>query len=85
MLTQAADLQDEPVPGLPLVEIAGDERLLIEHHKGVTEYGREVIRVNVRFGQICICGSGMKLSRMTKGQLIISGRIESVKLIRRDK
>ena len=81
-LAQAADLQDEPIPGLPLVELAGDRRVLIEHHKGVTEYGREQIRVKVRFGQICICGSGMELSRMTKGQLIITGRIDSVVLMR---
>ncbi len=81
-LAQAADLQDEPIPGLPLVELAGDRRVLIEHHKGVTEYGREQICVKVRFGQICICGSGMELSRMTKGQLVITGRIDSVMLMR---
>ncbi len=81
-MSMAADLPDEPIPGLPLVEIAGDSRVLVERHRGVTEYGNCCIRVKVKFGQICIEGSGLELARMTPGQLIISGRIEQVRLIR---
>lgn len=40
-ISAVADLQDEPLPGLPLVEIAGDCRVLVERHMGVTEYGKE--------------------------------------------
>ena len=81
-LRNAAALPDEPLPGLPLVEIAGQQRVLIENHRGVVEYGPQTIRVKVKFGQICISGTGLELARMTKGQLIISGRIDSVHLIR---
>lgn len=77
-------LQEEPLPGLPLVELAGDKRLLIEHHKGVTEYGREQICVRVAFGQIRICGLDMELCHMTRGKLVIFGKIHSVTLQRRD-
>jgi len=45
-VAMAADLPDEPIPGVPLVEIAGDRRVLIEHHCGVTQYGR--CRISVR-------------------------------------
>lgn len=82
-LAMAADLADESIPGLPLVEISGDIRVLIENHMGVTEYGKERIRVRVKFGDVCICGCALELSRMTKGQLIIRGRIDSVSLNRR--
>ena len=81
-IVDAADLQDEPIPGIPLVEIAGDGRVLIENHKGVVEYGTNTIRVKVKYGHICICGSGLELRRMTRGQLIICGRIDAVQLIR---
>ncbi len=81
-LTEGADLPAEPLPGQPLVELAGDRRVLIENHRGVTEYGREQIRVRVRYGQILVCGGGMELARMTKEQLVIAGRIDSVTLIR---
>lgn len=82
-ITEGADLPAEPLPGMPLVELAGDRRVLIENHHGVTEYGREKIQVQVRYGQLCICGAGLELARMTKEQLVICGRIDSVSLVRR--
>lgn len=84
-LTEAADLPGEVIPGQPLVEIAGDSRILIEHHGGVTEYGREKIRVKMKYGELCICGCSLELARMTKEQLVIAGRIDSVTLLRRGK
>lgn len=81
-ITNAADMQDEPIPGLPLIEIAGERRVLIENHRGVIEYGSQTIRVKVKYGQVCICGSGLELARMTRGQLVISGRVDAVQLIR---
>lgn len=81
-LTKAVDLQEEPIPGLPVIELAGDRRVLIENHGGVTEYRPERIRVKVKFGQVCICGQCLALSKMSKEQLIVSGRIQSVELMR---
>lgn len=77
------DLSDEPMPGQPLIEIVGCSRVLIEHHNGVCAYGQEMICVNVRYGRICITGQSLELKRMTRGQLIICGCIESVLLERR--
>jgi sporulation protein YqfC len=82
-LADRADLQGEVMPGQPLVEIYGEERILIEHHRGVTEYGREKIQVKMRYGSLCICGFGLELAKMNADQLIISGRIDSVSIIRR--
>lgn len=81
-LAVAADLVDEPIPGRPLVEIIDNSRVLIENHKGVNEYGRNMIRVKVKFGSVCVCGCNLELLRMTKGQLIIRGTIESVQICR---
>ena len=82
-LTNAADLQDEPIPGLPLIEIAGERRVLIENHRGVIEYGSEQICVKVKFGSLRICGQNMELAKMTGEQLVITGAIESVTIRRR--
>ena len=73
----------ESVPGQSIVEIAGEQRVLIENHQGVAAYGREQILVNVKFGYICICGCNLEMLHMTKEQLIICGKIESVGLQRR--
>lgn len=82
-LADSADLSGEPLPGVPVVEMAGDRRVLIERHSGVSEYSRERICVKVRYGIVCICGCGLELTRMSREQLVISGRIDSIQLQRR--
>jgi sporulation protein YqfC len=79
----AADLQEEAIPGQTVVELFGDRRVLIEHHQGVTEYGKDRIGVRVRYGSICVCGQALELARMRTDQLVITGRIDSVVLSRR--
>lgn len=84
-LVEEIDLPGEVMPGQPLVELAGDRRVLIENHSGVTEYGKEKICVKVRYGVLTVCGCGLELARMTKEQLVITGRIDGVTLTRRGK
>ncbi len=81
-IAAATDLQAEPIPGLPLVEIAGDRRVLIEQHCGVTQYGGCRICVKVKFGAVVIVGTGLELTRMTGKQLIVTGKIDGVQLER---
>lgn len=82
-LTEEADLAGQPLPGQPIVEIAGDCRVLIENHFGVKEYSHERITVKVKYGCVSICGCHLELLRMTKEQLVICGRIDGVTLLRR--
>lgn len=77
------DLPGESMPGQVLVEIAGENRVLIEHHRGVREYNNDKICVNVKFGIVQVFGENLRLCSMTKAQLIISGKIDSVALKRR--
>lgn len=84
-LADGAELTGETLPGVPVVELAGNRRVLIERHGGVTQYSREQICVKVSFGQVCIRGSGMELTLMTREQLVISGSIREVKLERKEK
>ena len=78
-----SSLTADTVPGQPIVEIAGDKRVLIECHQGVLAYSRERIQVRVRYGCVCICGCNLEMLHMTKEKLIICGRIDSVQLHRR--
>lgn len=82
-LTERADLTTEPLPGIPIAELAGDRRLLVENHSGVTEYSPMKIGIRVRYGSLQICGCGLTLTRMTKEHLLVKGRIDSIHLIRR--
>ena len=81
-LTDGLDLTGE-VNGESLVEIVGDARVLIEHHRGIRQYQRNQICVNVAFGSVSIAGCGLEIARMSREQLVICGKIDSVTLHRR--
>jgi len=82
-LWERLDLPGEAIPGQPLVEIAGDSRVLIEHHGGIREYSRERIGVKVKYGLVQVCGSCLELRCMTREQLVICGKIDGITLLRR--
>lgn len=82
LLADRAELEAEPMPAQPIIEVAGDSRVLVENHGGVRAYNSQKILINVRFGMVCVCGCGLELIRMTKDQLVIRGRIDSVSLQR---
>ena len=79
-ITESLTLSAQALPGIPLIEILGQNRVLIEHHRGVTRYGKEQICVKTGYGHIRVEGCGMELAKMTGEQLIIRGRIRSVHL-----
>ena len=78
------DLPGESLPGQVVVEITGENRVLIEHHCGVREYSRERIGVKVKYGMLQVCGSCLELRCMTREQLVISGKIDCIVLKRRN-
>ena len=82
-LADRTELEGEMLPGCPILELAGDRRVLIERHKGVLEYATEQIRIQVSYGVICIKGCKLELVKMTPQQLVIGGRVDSVCIQRR--
>ena len=82
-LTEGMDLAGESLPGMTLAELAGDRRMLIEGHRGVTEYCRERVTVKVGYGLLSITGCGLELRQMSRQQLVISGRIDAIAIRRK--
>ena len=83
-LAVEADVAADLIPGVPLVELAGDRRVLVENHRGVTEYGIHKICVLVSYGCLWIEGEHLKLSHMSRENLVICGRIQSISLVRKE-
>lgn len=77
-LTSATDLDTEAVPGQPLVELSGTNRVLIENHLGILQYCDTRICVKLVYGSLCVAGNGLELARMTKEQLVITGDIAGI-------
>ena len=78
------DLTGEPIPGQPVLELAGDSRILVENHLGITQYCCDKICVKMKFGYIAVCGRSLELAQMTREQLVITGQIDAVTIHRRN-
>lgn len=76
-------LEQEVFSEQPIIEIAGETRVLIENHRGVCAYDSNKILVHVKNGSVCITGCKLEIIHMTKDQLVIFGKIDSVGLLRR--
>jgi len=83
-LAARAELDTEPMPAQPIIEIGGDSRVLVENHCGVQAYCPGEIIIGLKFGQVRVCGKNLVLTRMSREQLLIRGKIDTVALIRRD-
>ena len=81
IMTQV-NLPSEPPPGKTLVEIMGDSRVLIENHGGVTCYNTKKINIKTSYGLLCISGCGLALAHMSKLQLVITGCVDCISLVR---
>lgn len=73
------------VPGVPLVELIADKRVLIENHMGVCRYTHEQICVKTTLGMIRVDGESLFLKKMTKDQLTIIGHIHGIIICGSDK
>lgn len=63
-----------------LAEIYGRDRLLVEQHKGIVSYGTECIRISATFGELVVEGKDLRLCCMSRSQLVIRGRLESLRM-----
>ena len=76
------DLSSQAVPGVPIVEMAGNRRVLIENHNGVAQYSNDRITVVVKMGRIIVSGRDLEICHMSKQQLVIVGYIDTVSVER---
>lgn len=82
-LPMFTDLPAEPLPGQSVVELLGDSRVLIEKHLGVCQYGCQCVSVKMTFGTVTVQGNGLELMHMSRDQLVISGKIDSINVNRK--
>ena len=75
-----SELASQPLPTVPLVEVMGFTRVLIENHSCISSYSHHEIDVQVRNGFITVCGEDLHLARMSAEQLVITGSIQQIRL-----
>lgn len=80
---QASALETEVAPLQPVIELFGNERVLIENHHGVCKYSCEEISVRMKYGILTVRGAGLNIAVMTKQRLVICGKIRGISICER--
>ena len=82
-MLEAVSLDTDLQPKIPVLELAGDRRILIENHRSVIHYTHDKIMVQMDYGHVCVTGCGLKLAKLGKEQVVITGRVDEIVLCRR--
>ena len=77
-ILKSETISDGVIGNLPLVEILGTKRVLIENHRYIALYEPAEIDIHVAGGLISISGSNLSLAYMSMERIVITGNIESL-------
>lgn len=75
---QLLELPEEVVSNKPKLTVVGFEELLIENYKSILEYEDFYIKINTHIGAININGFNLRLKEMTKDDIMVLGKIDSL-------
>ncbi|SEF74285.1 sporulation protein YqfC [Caloramator fervidus] len=81
-LSDALDIPQEIVMNVPSLKVVGDSEIIIENHKGIIEYGKNVVRVDSNIGIINIKGSDFIIKSITQDEIELLGKIEVIEYIK---
>lgn len=64
--------------GASAIEISGHTQVLLSGHKGIRAYGMEETVVDMPYFAVTIRGSDLRISAMTKSELLIRGELSQI-------
>ena len=71
-------LPPETVGAALRVTVSGRRQVMVEYHRGLIGYTREIVEVSGGASRLRILGSELRLRAMDRETLIVSGRIASL-------
>jgi sporulation protein YqfC len=74
------DLPRDLIANTFRLTLVGRGQLFIENHKGIILYDPELIRLNVKGGEIKIAGSQLQVRTVYTQEIYIEGEIENISL-----
>ena len=77
-MADAANLPKDVVLGVLILTLTGHYEVNIENYRGILEYTEQLIRINVRSGQIRITGKSLEINYYTTTDMKITGKVEKI-------
>ena len=77
-MADGSNLPKDVVLGVPILTLTGHYEVNIENYRGILEYTEQLIRINVRSGQIRITGKSLEINYYTTTDMKITGKVEKI-------
>ena len=77
-INRILELPNEIISNEPKITIVAFNEMLIENYKSILEYEDFYIKINTYIGAININGFNLKLKEMTKEDIMVLGKIDSI-------
>lgn len=77
-VANALDLPHDIVLNIPRVTLTGKIAVVLENHKGIVEYHREIVRVNTPIGIVVVKGGDLSIKTIIADEITVEGTIRSV-------
>lgn len=77
----ALEFPQEIVANVPKITIVGRDLVCVENYLSLVEYKKENIKLKFSDGVIDIFGKNFEIRAIGEGNIVISGKIESVRFI----
>ena len=78
MLVDKFDLPAEIVMDIPKIIITGNKEITIENHKGISNFEKNLIKVNSKVGNINIEGSDFEILYIGGSTISITGKFKTI-------
>lgn len=79
-LANFLDLPQDAVLDLPRLTLIGNNRLILENHRGLIAYEKDFIKINVTLGEVEINGEELKLKIVRPDAITVEGIIKGISL-----
>lgn len=77
-MSEFLEIPRDVILDLPRVVMLGGLQLSVENHRGILKYTSELVRINVKEGELVVRGKELKLRNVLPEEICVEGHIKSV-------
>ncbi|HEY3363603.1 MAG TPA: sporulation protein YqfC [Symbiobacteriaceae bacterium] len=75
------ELPADVMMDVPRISLVGDMELVVENHRGLSEYKSDRVVLAVSGGQVAISGADLAIGSVSPDQIVILGKIRAFQYI----
>lgn len=77
-IAEKLNIPEDISKDVSIVTITGSSEIYIENYKGIIEYGKECVKIQMKCSRITVTGKGLEIVYYTNEDMKITGEIVSI-------